>query len=196
MLGIIFLCEGQNSTCSHWQQCVYLSRSSHWCWACCTKKLFSTCGVKILEKYLWRCTFFSKVAYWRPETLLKLTSFTGNFKGFCPQIHRTAVKFEKLFQEHLFCRTLRADFFYLSNHLQKFWQYLNSMLTSHCTASVRHCVLFSLTLKKTCLAIYVYIWLPRNSACVLKHKQTWPEQAVYCLLQHMLMPLVLSFEVL
>ena len=65
MLGIIFLCEGQNSTCSHWQQCVYLSRSSHWFWACCTIKLFSTCGVKILEKYLWRCTFFSKVACWR-----------------------------------------------------------------------------------------------------------------------------------
>ena len=86
---------------------------------------------------------------------------------------------EKLFEEHFFCRTLRADFFYLSNHLRTFWEYFNSILTSHCTASVRHCVLFSLTLKKTRLAIYVYIWLPRNSACVLKHKQTWPEQTVY-----------------
>ena len=25
MLGIIFLCEGQNSTCSYWQQCVAIS---------------------------------------------------------------------------------------------------------------------------------------------------------------------------
>ena len=25
MLGIIFLCEGQNSTCSYWQQCVVIS---------------------------------------------------------------------------------------------------------------------------------------------------------------------------
>ena len=25
MLGIIFLCEGQNSTCSYWQQCVAAS---------------------------------------------------------------------------------------------------------------------------------------------------------------------------
>ena len=25
MLGIIFLCEGQNSTCSYWQQCLVIS---------------------------------------------------------------------------------------------------------------------------------------------------------------------------
>ena len=25
MLGIIFLCEGQNSTCSYWQQCAAIS---------------------------------------------------------------------------------------------------------------------------------------------------------------------------
>ena len=25
MLGILFLCEGQNSTCSYWQQCVVIS---------------------------------------------------------------------------------------------------------------------------------------------------------------------------
>ena len=89
---------------------------------------------------------------------------------------------EKLFEEHFFCRTLRADFFYLSNHLRKFWEYFNSILTSYCTPNVRHCVLFPLTLKKTRLAIYLYIWLPRNSACVLKHKQAWREQAVYSLL--------------
>ena len=89
MLGIIFLCEGQKSTCSHWQQCVYLSRSSHQCWACCTKKLFSTCGIKILEKCLGRCTFFSNAACWRRATLLKLTSFTGNIKGFWPQIQNS-----------------------------------------------------------------------------------------------------------
>ena len=120
MLGIIFLCEGQNSTCSHWQQCVYLSRSSHWCWACCTKKLFSTCGVKILEKYLWRCTFFSKVACWRPATLLKLTSFTGNFKGFWPQIQNTC-KFKESFLKKTFFAEHFAGFSYLSNHLRKFW---------------------------------------------------------------------------
>ena len=68
---------------------------------------------------------------------------------------------------------------YLSNHLQKFWEYFNSILTSYCTASVKHCMLFLLTLKKTCLTIYVYIWLPRNSTCILKYKQTWPEQAIY-----------------
>ena len=102
MLGIIFLCEGQSSTCSHYQQCVYLSRSSHWCWACCTKKLFSTFRVKILQKYLWQCTFFSKVACWRPEAWLKLTSFTGDFKGFCPQIQRATANFRKAFWRTLF----------------------------------------------------------------------------------------------
>ena len=88
-------------------------RSSHWCWMCCTKKLFSTCEVKILEKYLWWCTFFSKVACWRPETLLKLTSFIGNLKGFCPQIHRKAANFRKAFWRALFCWTLRTAFFCL-----------------------------------------------------------------------------------
>ena len=52
-------------------------------------------------------------------------------------------------------------------------------MTFYCTASVWHCVLFLLTLKKTHPAIYVYICLPRNSACVVKRKQTWPEQAVF-----------------
>ena len=164
-LGIIFLCEGQSSTCSYWQQCVNLSRNSHWCWACCLyKKLFSISGVKVLEKYLWQCTFFSKVACWRPAKLLKLTSLKGNFKAFW----RT-----------LFLPNTSRWFFYLSTHLQKFWECFNSILTSYCKASVIHCMLFAVTLKKTGLGIYVYIWLPRNSACVLKHKQTWPEQAVY-----------------
>ena len=89
---------------------------------------------------------------------------------------------EKLFEENYFWRTLGPNFFYLSNHVRKFWGYFNSILTSYCTASVRHYVLYImhyLTLKKTRLAIYVYIWLPRNSACVVKRKQTWPEQAVY-----------------
>ena len=86
---------------------------------------------------------------------------------------------EKLFKEHFLCKTLCADFFYLLTHLRKFWEYFNSILTSYCKASVMHCMLFAVTLKKTGLGIYVYIWLPRNSACVLKHKQTWPEQAVY-----------------
>ena len=125
-----------------------------------TKKLFSISGVKVLEKCLWWCTFLSKVACWRPTTLLKLTSLTGYFKGFWPQIQNS-------------CK------FYLSAHLQKFWECFNSILTSYCKASVMHCMLFAVTLKKTGLGIYVYIWLPRNSACVLKHKQTWPEQAVY-----------------
>ena len=178
MLGIRFLCEGQNSTCSHWHQCVYFSRSSHWCWACCTKKLFSTCGVKILEKYLWRCTFFSTAACWRPEALLKLTLLQVILKDFAHKYTEQLQILEKLFEEHFFCRTLRADFFYLSNHLRKFWEYFNSILTSYCTASVTHCMLFPLTLKKTGLAIYIYIWPSRNCACILKHKQTWPEEAV------------------
>ena len=79
----------------------YFSRSSNWCWACCTKKLFSTCGVKILEKYLWQCTFFSKVACWRPATWLKLASLTGNFKGFWPQI-QSSCKFYKRFLKKTF----------------------------------------------------------------------------------------------
>ena len=77
---------------------------------------------------------------------------------------------EKLFKEHFLCKTLCADFFYLLTHLRKFWEYFNSILTSYCKASVKHCMLFPLTLKKTCLRVYVYIWLPRNSTCVLKHK--------------------------
>ena len=146
---------------------------------CCTKKLFSTYGVKILEKYLWQCTFFSKVACWRAATLLKLTSFTRNFKGFWPQIQNSCKFWKSFVKKTIFCRTLRADFFYLSNHLRKFWEYFNSILTSYCTASVRHCVLFLLTLTKSRLTSYVYIWLARNSVCLLKHKQTWPEKAVY-----------------
>ena len=179
MLGIVFLCQGENSTCSHWQQCVYLSRSSHWCWACCTKKLFSTCGVKILEKYLWRCTFFSKVACWRPETLLKLTSFTGNFKGFCPQIHRTAANFRKAFWRTLFLqntsRWLFLSFKSFTKVLRVFQFYFDILLHRKCQTLL----VVSSLLKKTRLAIYVYIWLPRNNACGLKHKQTWPEQAFY-----------------
>ena len=157
---------------------IYLSRSSHWSWVCCTKKLFSTCGIKILEKYLWRCTFFSKVACWRPETLLKLTSFTGNFKGFCPQIHRTAANFWKAFWRTLFLqntsRWLFLSFKSFTNVLRVFQFYFDITLHSKCQALRAW--------KKTFLAIYVYIWLPRNSACVLKYKQTWPEQAVYDML--------------
>ena len=93
----------------HIDRSVYLSRSGHRCWVCCIKKLFSTCWVKILEKYLWRCTFFSNVACWRPATLLKLTSFAGYFKGFWPQTEQLQI-LEKLFEEHFFCRTLCADF--------------------------------------------------------------------------------------
>ena len=139
-------------------------------------------GSKSLKNTSGSVHFFSKVAGWRPETLLKLTSFTGNFKGFCPQIHRTAANFRKAFWRTLFFAENFALTFSIFQiiYLRKFWEYFNSILTSHCTASVRHCLLFSFTLKKTRLTIYVYIWLPRNSTCVLKHKQTWPEQAVYC----------------
>ena len=117
---------------------IYLSRSSHWSWVCCTKKLFSTCGIKILEKYLWRCTFFSKVACWRPETLLKLTSFTGNFKGFCPQIHRTAANFRKAFWRTLFLqntsRWLFLSFKSFTKVLRVFQFYFDIPLHSKCQA--------------------------------------------------------------
>ena len=79
----------------------------------------------------------------------------------------------KLFEENFFCRTLRWLFLSFKS--------FTKVLTSYCTASIRDCVLLPLTLKKTRLAIYVYIWLPRKSACVLKHKQTLPEQAVYAI---------------
>ena len=78
---------------------------------------------------------------------------------------------------NIFCRILCADFFNLSNLLRK--EYFNSILASYYTASARRCVLFPLTLKKTRFTIYVHIWLPGNSACILKHKLTWLEQAVY-----------------
>ena len=63
MLGIIFLCEGK-TVLVHIDSNVYIfaeiaidvERVVY------TKKLFSISGVKILEKYLRRCTFFSKVA--------------------------------------------------------------------------------------------------------------------------------------
>ena len=95
------------------------------------------------------------------------------------QKYRTAANSRKPFWGTLFRRTLRADFFTLSNLLRKFWEYFNCILTFYCTASIRRLVLFPLTLKKTRLVIYVHIWLPRNSACALKHKQTWREQALY-----------------
>ena len=66
---------------------------------------------KSFKKYLWQCTFFSKVACWRPETLLKLTSFTGNFNGFCPQIHRTAANFRKAFWRTLFLQNTSSWLF-------------------------------------------------------------------------------------
>ena len=89
--------------------------------------------------------------------------------------YRTAANSRKAFWRKVFFAEHFALTFYLSNHLQ----YFNSILTSYCTASVWHCVLFLLTLKKTHLAIYVCICLPRNSTCVVKRKQTWPEQAAY-----------------
>ena len=137
MLGIIFLCEGQNSTYSHWQQCVNLSRNSHWCWACFTKKLFSTCGVKILEKYLWRCTFFSKVACWRPATWLELASLTGNFKGFWPQI-QSSCKFYKRFLKKTFLQNTSRWLFLSFNSFTKVFRvfqfYFDTLLHSKCQA--------------------------------------------------------------
>ena len=97
MLRIIFLCEGQNSTfivqfiltavCIIFPEVAIDVE-------CCTKKLFSTCGVKILEIYLWQWTFFSKVACWRLATLLKLKEFD--------QKYRTAANSRKAFWRTLF----------------------------------------------------------------------------------------------
>ena len=110
MLGIIFLFEGQNSICSHWQQCVYLSNNSHWGWAYCTKKLFSTCGVKILEKYLWRCTFFSKAACWRRQHYYNWLILQVILNDFAHE-YRTAANFRKAFWRKLFLQnTLRWHF--------------------------------------------------------------------------------------
>ena len=38
---------------------------------------------KILEKYLWRKSAFSKVAGSKPANLLKMNSFRGIFEEFC-----------------------------------------------------------------------------------------------------------------
>ena len=112
-------------------------------------------------------------------TLLKLTSFTGNFKGFCPQIHRTAANFRKAFWRTLFLqntsRWLFLSFKSFTKVLRIFQFYFDILLHRKCQTLL----VVSSLLKKTRLAIYVYIWLPRNNACGLKHKQTWPEQAFY-----------------
>ena len=117
---------------------IYLSRSSYWSWACCTKKPFSTYGIKILEKYLWLCTFFSKVACWRPETLLRLTSFTGNFKGFCLQIHRTSTNSRKALWRKLFLQNtscwLFLSFKSFTKVLRVFQFYFDIPLHSKCQA--------------------------------------------------------------
>ena len=62
-----------------------------------------------------------------------------------------------------------------------FWViFISSILTSYCTATVRHCVLFfSHADSPRNLCLY---FLPRNSACVLKCKETLPEQPVYSFL--------------
>ena len=62
-----------------------------------------------------------------------------------------------------------------------FWViFTSSILTSYCTATVRHCVLFfSHADSPRNLCLY---FLPRNSACVLKCKETLPEQPVYSFL--------------
>ena len=85
---------------------------------------------------------------------------------------------EKLFAEHFFCRTLRADFFTFQLIYKSFESV--SILFWHPTAKqVSYIACCLLSRWKRLVSEYVYIWLPRNSACVLKHKQTWPEQAVY-----------------
>ena len=95
-------------------------------------------GSKSLKKYLRRCVCFSKVACWRPETLLKLTSFTGNLKGLCPQLHRTAANFRKAFWRTLFLqntsRWLFLSFKSFTNVLRVFQLYFDIPLHSKCQA--------------------------------------------------------------
>ena len=64
MLGITFLCEGQK-VLVHTDSSMYIFPEVAIHVEHVVQELFSTCGVKILEKYLWQCTFFSKVAWWR-----------------------------------------------------------------------------------------------------------------------------------
>ena len=141
---IILLCEVQGSTYSHWQQYLNLSRNSYWCWACCAKKLFSTCRVKILEKYLWWCTFFSKVECWRPATLLKLPSLTGNFKGFDHK-YRTAANFRKAFWRTLVLQNtscwLLLSFNSFTKVLRVFQFFFDSLPHSKCQSSTTCCFL-------------------------------------------------------
>ena len=122
--------------------------------------------------------FKSKVACWRPAILLKLASLTGNFKGFWAQI-QNSFKFKKRFLKNTFFAEHFALIFLSFNSFTKVLRVFRFYFYILLQASVTHCMLFPLTLKKTRLGIYVYIWLPRISACVLKHKQTWPEEAVY-----------------
>ena len=95
-------------------------------------------GSKSLKNTSGSVHFFSKVAGWRPETLLKLTSFTGNFKGFCPQIHRTAANFRKVFEEHFFLQNtlpwLFLSFKSFTNVLGVFQFYFDITLHSKCQA--------------------------------------------------------------
>ena len=69
---------------------------------------------KILEKYLWRSSFYSKVTGISPAAVLKLNSFTSIFQGFCGNYDLS----------FFFCLLFRSTYF--KEHLLLsgcFWKY-------------------------------------------------------------------------
>ena len=107
------------------------------------KAVLYTCGVKIIEKYLWWCTFFSKVACWRPAALLNWLLLQVILEDFD---HRSRKAFWRtlLFLQNTSCWLILSF-----KSFTKVFSVFQFSFDSYCTASVRHCVLFPLTLKKT-----------------------------------------------
>ena len=80
-------------------------------------------------KNLWWCSFSSKRACCRPATLLKFTTFRGNFKEFWSQIQNRCTFYKSYLKNTSFHRTLVDYHFYLSIHLRMFWEFVDLILT-------------------------------------------------------------------
>ena len=77
-----------------------------------------SCSVPVGSKFLKNtCDSIQFLAKLHAEDLLLLQVI---LKDFARKYTEQLQILEKHFEEKFFCRTLRADFFYLSNHLRKF----------------------------------------------------------------------------
>ena len=80
-------------------------------------------------KNLWWCSFSSKRPCCRRTTLLKFTTFRGNFKEFWSQIQNRCTFYKSYLKSTSFHRTLVDYHFYLSIHLRMFWEFVDLILT-------------------------------------------------------------------